>query len=153
MSDFTLYSVNWQDGMLITQRHLREQERYLEQLAQWHAAAASDGYGLIKKSRSNQPAISFNLAVSGSRLQVEVTRCQALTSDGHYIEISERNREVVRCETEINETTLPVYIGVDPEGKKTVGDPDPSEDLPRLPYLINTYSVHVGTPPNLPEGN
>jgi hypothetical protein len=33
-----------------------------------------------------------------------------------------------------------------------VGDPDPNEDFPRVPYLVSRYSVHLGEPPNMPEG-
>jgi hypothetical protein len=152
MSDFNLYSVNWQDGMLISRQHLQEQERYLEQLARWHAANIGDIYGLVRKSRSGKSALSLNLSVSGNRLRVEVVRCQGLTPDGQYIEIGESSQEVVRGECEIDQTTVPVYIGVDAEGKKAIGDPDPAEDIPRVPYLINNYSVHLGTPPNMPEG-
>jgi hypothetical protein len=152
MSDFKLYSVNWQDGMLITQKHLREQERYLEHLSQWHALKAGDNYGLIRKSFSGRSALSLNISVSGNRLRVAIDTCQALTPDGHYIDIGESNRDVVRGEAEISETTVPVYIGVDSEAKKAVGDPDPGEDVPRVPYLINQYSVHLGATPNMPEG-
>jgi len=152
MSDFKLYSVNWQDGMLITQQHLRDQERYFEQLARWHAMHAGDGYGLVRKSHSGQPALSLNLTVSGNRLQVEVAGCQALTPDGHYIDIAGGAGDVVRASGEITDSVVSVYVGVDPDAKKLVGDPDPTEDLPRIPYRINKYSVFVGTPPNLPEG-
>lgn len=152
MSDFKLYSVNWQDGMLITQQHLREQERYLEQVAQWHAMKPGDNYGLIRKSHSGRSALSLNLSVSGNRLRVQVDTCQALTPDGHYIEIGNTFRDVVRGEAEISKTVVPVFIGVEAGAKKAVGDPDPSEDVPRVPYLLNRYSVHLGGPPNLPEG-
>jgi hypothetical protein len=152
MSDFRLYSVNWQDGMLITQEHLKEQEQYLEQVARWHATSVGDNYGLIRKSHTGRAALSLNLEVSGSRLRAEVVRCQALTPGGHYIEIDETVGEVIRGESEISETTIPVFIGVDPGGKKAVGEPDPAEDVPRIPNLINNYSIHLGAPPNMPEG-
>jgi hypothetical protein len=153
MSDFRLYSVNWQDGMLITREHLRDQEKYFEELVKWHAAQAGDRYGLIRKSRSGRAALGLNLSVSGNRLQVEVARCQAITPDGSYIEIGDDKGEVIRGEGEIGETKIPVYIGVDAERKKQIGDPDPGEDFPRVPFLVNRYSVHVGTPPNMPDGN
>lgn len=152
MSDLRLYSVNWQDGMLITRQHLQDQEKYFESLARWHAFAAGDHYGLVRKSTSGKPALSMNLSVTSSRLRVEVVRCQALTPDGSYIEIDGSGRDIIRGETEVSETTAPVFIAVDPAAKKQVGDPDPSEDLPRTPYLMNSYSVHLGKRPNMPEG-
>jgi len=153
MSDFRLYSVNWQDGMLITREHLRDQERYFEELVKWHATRAGDQYGLIRKSRSGRPALSLNLSVSGTRLQAEVVRCQAVTPSGAYVNIGDTAGEVVRGEGEIGETTIPVYIGVDSDRKKQVGDPDPGEDFPRVPFLVNRYSVYVGAAPNMPEGD
>lgn len=152
MSDFKLYSVNWQDGMLITQKHLKDQERYLEQVARWHAMHAGDNYGLVRKARSGNAALRMNLSVNGNRLRVEVVRCQAVTPDGYYIEIGESARDMVRGEAEISESRVPVFIGVNPEARKAVGQPDPAEDIPRVPYLANTYTVHLGAPPNMPEG-
>jgi hypothetical protein len=151
MSDLRLYSVNWQDGMLITQQHLKDQERYLEELVQWHALRTGDNYGLIRKSFSGKPALNLNVSISGNRLRVEVVRCQAVTPDGRYIEINGTARHVVRGERDISETAVPVYIAVDPTTKKQIGEPDPGEDLPRVPYLASSYSVHLGGIPNLPQ--
>jgi len=152
MSDMDLFAVNWQDGMLITQTHLKDQEKYYEELARWYALGVGDNYGLVRKSFSGKPALSLNCSVSGNRLRVEVVRCQAITPDGGYIEINESNGDVVRTEADISETLIPVYIGVDKTSKKLVGDPDPDEDVPRMPYRIVNYSVHLGQPPNLSEG-
>ncbi|UCD94760.1 MAG: hypothetical protein JSU69_01535 [Candidatus Zixiibacteriota bacterium] len=152
MSDLNLHSVNWQDGMLITQQHLKDQERYFEELARWHALRVGDNYGLVKKSFSEKPALALNATVSGNRLMVEIVRCQALTPDGHYIDIDESSESIVRGETEITETLIPVFIGIDTSVKKQVGDPDPSEDVPRIPYQLQTHIASLGGPPNLPEG-
>ncbi len=152
MSDLSLYSVNWQDGMLITQRHLKDQEKYFEELIKWHFFDVGDRYGLVKKSFTGKAALRLNSTVSGNRLRVEVVRCQAITPDGTYIDINESTRNVVRAETIISESLIPIFISVDPVAKSQVGDPDPSEDLPRVPYLINNYTVHLGGRPNVPEG-
>ncbi|MCX6826026.1 MAG: hypothetical protein NTV06_01975 [candidate division Zixibacteria bacterium] len=152
MDDLNLYSVNWQDGMLITQQHLKDQEKYFEELIRWHALHIGDKYGLVKKSFSGKPALSLNTSVNGNRLRVEVARCQALTPNGNYIDINESSRNMVRGEAVINESSVPVYIAIDPVAKKPIGNPDPNEDLPRLPYLINNYSVYLGQRPNLPDG-
>jgi len=152
MNDLRLYSVNWQDGMLITQKHLRDQEKYFEELTRWHALKLGDNYGLVGKSFSGKSALSLNLSMSGKRLKVEVARCQALTPDGSYIEIEGTGKFPVRGETELTSEPLPVYIGVDSVTKKQVGEPEPGEDLPRVPYLVNNYTLHFGQPPNLPAG-
>jgi len=152
MSDLRLYSVNWQDGMLITRRHLRDQEKYFQNLTQWHVLQIGDQYGLVRKSPSGKTALSLNMAVSGRRLRVQVVQCQAITPDGSYIDINSSASDIVRGETEISDPVIPLYIAVDHEIKKEVGQPDPGEDPPRLPYLSENYTVHLGTAPNMPEG-
>lgn len=152
MTDLNLYSVNWQDGMLITQRHLQDQENYFEELARWYALNIGDRHGLIRKSFSGHPALSLNLSMSGNRLRVEVVRCQALTPDGGVIEINENNQTAVHAEGEVSGNKVPVYIGIDATARKQVGDPEPHEDLPRLPYLTGNYLLTLGAPPELPEG-
>jgi len=152
MSDLSLYSINWQDGMLITQRHLRDQEKYFEDLIRWHTLQTGDRFGLVRKSFSGKPPLSLNLSVSGNRLRVEVVRCQALTPDGHFIDINSTGADIIRGECEITEVVVPVFVGIDTRHKKPMGEPDPGEDVPRLPYLANTYFIFLGPPPNLPEG-
>lgn len=151
MSDFNLYSVNWQDGMLISQKHLSEQERYFENLARWYAAGAGDAYGLVRKSPSGKPALDLNLSLNGDRVGVEVTRCQALTPNGTFIEINESTVPVVRAEVRAGSPKLGVYIAA--TEKAQTGDPDPGESVPRLPYLGAGYSLHLGEKPNLPDGS
>ncbi len=152
MNDLNLYSVNWQDGMLITRQHLKDQEKYFEDLIRWHSLNVGDRYGLVKKSFDGKPALALNCTVRGNLLRVEVMRCQAVAPDGTYIDIQESANNPVSSEASISETTIPVFISVDAAGKKPVGEPDPGEDLPRVPYMVNSYSVHIGKRPNLSEG-
>nr|MBN2276497.1 hypothetical protein [candidate division Zixibacteria bacterium] len=151
MSDLNLHSVNWQDGMLISQRHLKDQERYFENLARWYTLRYGDQYGLIRKSAAGKPALSLNSGVTGNRLRVEVVRCQAITPGGFYIEINESSGTSLRGECEITETIVPVFIGVDISTRKQTGNPDPAEDVPRIPYCAPAYLVALGQAPNLPE--
>lgn len=151
MSDLNLYSVNWQDGMLISQSHLKDQERYFSELARWYALSAADQYGLVRKAVSGQPALALNFSVNGNRVRVEVTRCQAITSGGHVIEINESNQGTVVAEANMGTDVLPVFIATDPKSKKQVGDPDPQEDIPRIPYLAGSYTLYLGEKPSLPE--
>ncbi|HWR83011.1 MAG TPA: hypothetical protein VN285_06895 [Candidatus Deferrimicrobium sp.] len=152
MSDLNLYSVNWQDGMLVTQQHLKDQERYFEELARWYALDVGDSYGLVRKGLSGQPALVLNLSLSGNRLRVEVVRCQAITPDGSVIEINESNQSSVRAEVPATSPVVPVFVGIQSAARKQVGQPDPHEDLPRIPFLVGNYVVSLGQPPNLPQG-
>jgi hypothetical protein len=154
MSDFNLYSVNWQDGMLLSMQHLKDQEKYFETLARWYAADAGNNYGLVKKS-PDQPALSLNASLSGNRLRVEVSHCRALTSGGIFIEFNPSldGGNVLSAEADINETSVPIFIAVDPAEKNPTGDPDASEEVPRLPYRIPKYTIHLIDPPGLPESH
>jgi hypothetical protein len=152
MSDLNLYSVNWQDGMLITQQHLRDQETYFRDLVRWHTLSTADQFGLVKKV-ADKPSLAMKFSVVGSRLRVEVTRCQALTPDGHYIEINESNRSALFAESDLSESVIPIWLTVTPGARKPIGDPDPQEAVPRLPYLVSASELHVGKKPAMPEGN
>jgi len=151
MSDLSLYSVNWQDGMLITQRHLRDQEKYFEELTRWQALNTGFGYGLVSKSLGGKSSLNLNLTVNGDQLRIDIDRCQGLTPGGYYIEINSSSKSSLKGGCQIGNSPIAVYIGVDPKNKDAVGDADPEEELPRLPYLINRYLLFAGVRPNLPE--
>ncbi|MBU0983101.1 MAG: hypothetical protein KKA42_04475 [candidate division Zixibacteria bacterium] len=152
MSDFKLQSVNWQDGMLLSMKHLRDQERFFEELARWHAVSAGNRFGLVRRSAAAEPALMLSSSLSGNVLRVEVVRCQALTPGGHYIEIGSSGNESIMAEAEITAETVPVYLSVDPDAKRVCGDADPSEDVPRMPYLCGSYQLHLGSEPSMPMG-
>jgi len=137
--------------MLITQQHLKDQENYFESLARWYALHTGENYGLVKKSPSGETTLSMTPTVSGNRLRVDINRCQALTPGGYIIEISEASSGIITGECEITETQIPVFIAVDAAAKNLIGDPDPSEDVPRIPYRTRSYSVHLGAAPSFPE--
>ena len=88
MDGFKLQSMNWRDGMLLTMGHLRAQESYFEELIRWHAFHEGDRYGLVRKDPA-QPPLKMSATMSGSRLRVEVSRCQALLPCGLAVEIGE----------------------------------------------------------------
>jgi len=151
MSDFNLYSVNWQDGMLISQQHLKDQERYFENLARWYAVSPGHRWGLVRRSSSGQPALALNPSLSSGRLRVEVIRCQAVTPGGYYIEINESSNDMVSAKAQVADGPVPVYISVTPDTRRQVGEPDPAEEVPRVPYLANTYTLHLGEEPSMPQ--
>ncbi len=153
MNDFNLNSVNWQDGMLLSTRHLREQESYFERMAQWYAFDIAYGWGLTTKSFAGRGSLNLNLSVDGRKVRVEISRCQALTPSGQYIEINDSSPILPKTDTELNREIIPVFLGVNPSAKRPVGDPDPQEEIPRLPYLVNDYVVTLSEPPNLSQGN
>jgi hypothetical protein len=152
MDGFKLQSMNWRDGMLLTMEHLRAQERYFEELVRWHAFGTGERYGLAKKDLA-EPPLKLAATMSGSRLRVEVRRCQALLPCGMAVEFSEATGGggVLAAEIDGAAARVPVFLGVAPGEKRQVGDPDPSEEVPRIPFEIPAYRLALGEPPNLPE--
>jgi hypothetical protein len=152
MDGFKLQSMNWRDGMLLTMGHLRAQESYFEELVRWHAFDEGDRYGLVKKDLS-EPPLKLSSTMSGNRLRVEVRRCQALLPCGMAVEFGESTGGggVLKAEADVVAARIPVFLGVAPGEKRQVGDPDPSEEVPRIPYEIPAYRITLGEPPNLPE--
>ncbi|MFQ5500025.1 MAG: hypothetical protein ACE5FH_10180 [Candidatus Zixiibacteriota bacterium] len=136
--------------MLLTQDHLKQQEEYFENLVRWYTLDATDRYGLMRKS-SATPAVTIVPTIRGNRLIVEVRQCQALTPGGHYIEITEGSGKAPAAEISPDDGAIAVYVAVDPKARQETGQPDPDEDLPRLPFLSCSYSVHLGDPPNRPQ--
>jgi hypothetical protein len=152
MNNLRLYAVNWQDGMLLTQRHFQDQERFLAELARWYAMPSGDGYGLVRKGHGAPPALSVNLAVTGDRLTIELIRCQAVTPNGYFVEIDSSRAEPVQTAVPAPSGDVPVYLCVTPDKSVPTGSADPGEDLPRLPYLLAGYALHVGERPIASEG-
>lgn len=152
MGDFDLNSVNWQDGMLLSMKHLRDQERFFSELSRWHAAGADDNYGLIKKA-GGLPPLKISASLSGSSIKVELSRCQAVLPCGMYVEYNQAmsGGDVLKAEAEVKETSVPVFLGAVEGGRVQTGDPDPSEEIPRLPYEMPEYTLSLMEPPGLPE--
>lgn len=145
MSEFRLLSVNWQDGMLVSRNHLADQERYFEELARWYAKPIGDNFGLVP--HHDRPALKYYAALRGSTVRVEVSECHAITSDGGIIEIDPARESVAVGEAEAASDALPVYLALAADAKQHVGQADPGEPVPRLPYCTWAYSVHIGSPP------
>jgi len=150
MSDFKLYSTNWRDGMLITQRHLTQQEQYLESLARWYSLGSLDNYGVARKGGTDDNPLVLNCLAGSGKLKATVVKCQAVTRSGHYVEIDESLGYAVKGEAPLEDGTFGVYLIVH-QDKVEVGDPDPEESLPRQPYRARKYSLYIGDEPSAPE--
>ncbi len=149
MSEFRLRSVNWQDGMLVSRNHLADQERYFEELSRWYGRPVGDNYGLIPSSDGG--ALEYHASLRGSAVRVEVTRCHAVTEDGSLIEIAPGEGGVVIGEAEGVTEAIGVWVVIAAEAKKQVGQADPNEPVPRLPYCVPAYEVHVGQQPSVSQ--
>ncbi len=152
MSDFNLHSVNWQDGMLLTQEHLRLEEQYCEELVRRGGIPLGDRWGLVRFGGSSRVALTINAAVSGDRLRIELIHCQVITPDGYIVHISQAENRPVRATVAASEGEIPVFVSVNPAEKVETGNPDPSEEIPRLPFRAASYTLHAGKRPDVPAG-
>jgi hypothetical protein len=157
MSDFNLWSVNWKDGMLVSQRHLLQQEKYFEELVRWMLYHLPGGYGLVKNYLHMGDPLELDLVLEGDILRVTLTSCVAVTSAGHLIYVTPTNQgqEIIRANKQIEprrNDRMGVYLGVRIDSKKEVGEPNPEEEPPRLPSLTPRYELFLGEAPNWDEG-
>jgi hypothetical protein len=139
--------------MLISKQHLKDQERFYEELVRWYAQSPGDSFGLLKMPWEGEAGLTLEFSSGGSQLKVELSRCHALTPGGHYVEISQAGQNVISATTDTSQPTLPVFLSVKSDAKREVGDPDPKEAVPRMPYLAGNYELHLGGPPQLPESD
>jgi hypothetical protein len=158
MNPLKLWSVNWKDGMLISQRHLREEEGYHEELVQWLSSNGLGGYGLVSNPAYRNQALQVTPLLKGNQLIVTIDSCQAITSNGSIIQINRENQDTspVSATMDVDpesEQKIALYLIVDSGEKKEVGTPHSNEEPPRLPFSTFRYSLHMGTPPNSPEGS
>lgn len=157
MDNFNLWSVNWKDGMLVSQQHLKEQERYFEELLRWTLFHLPHEYGLVKGPMHAGDPLDLDVRMEGDILRVFLRTCTAVTQGGHLIYVTDANQgdEPVFAHKQVSlEKTerIGVYLVVKPNSKKEVGDPDPDEDPPRFPYLTSRYELVLGEVPKLSDG-
>ncbi len=153
MSDFNLYSVNWRDGMLLTQEHLRLQEQYLEELSRRYNVPLGDRWGLVRFGASSRVALTLNASVTGDQVRVELVHCQAITPDGHLIHVTQSGGRSLRASIITSpEDSISVWVSVQTEERQEFGDPDPAEEIPRMPYRAASYALHLGPRPEVPPG-
>lgn len=157
MNNFNLWSVNWKDGMLVNQQHLKEQERYFEELLRWALFHLPHDYGVIRNPFHVGDPLNLDLTMEGDVLRVSLRACAAVTPAGHLIYVTDANQgdEPIRAHKQValeESGKLGVYLVVKANSKKEVGDPDPKEDPPRFPYLTPGYELVLGDAPNVNEG-
>lgn len=149
-------SVNWIDGMKINKSHfIAQSNSHISQLALGLSASINEiNFGLLPIS-GNEPKITVSID-NQHQVQVRLLQCQAITSGGHLIQISENeSAKSVTLGTLIPELNLPlqrlkgksisfyIVLVIHPYEKNPCGQADPEELPPRLPYSRPDYSLHL----------
>ncbi len=148
------HRVNWVDGMKINKNHFIETENALTQFSQ-HINAQSIhaiNYGLLPNFGSDE-AVTISLSMDGQEtINVELTKCKAITRGGCLIDITpeissvlQKKGSLIKADYSINgdEEECYIVLSVNPYGRTPIGDAIPEEEPPRHPYVLPGYALTV----------
>src|SRR5215217_17936 len=151
------YFVNWIDGMKINKTHFVEQNRaikdVLHDVASLHLTPHR--YGVLPPSVAGENTFGVKVSLDNQNtLRVVVEACQAVTPGGVRISIPAFSSPVSTDLDSKPATILPfsaasgeldwwIVLIVHPFDTEAAGTPDLSENPPRFPYLLPTYTIEV----------
>lgn len=149
--------VNWIDGMKINKSHFIAQDDACK--AALHDAASLSTsplrYGILPPSAAGED--TFNVQISADNqhtVRVSVLACQAVTPGGIRISLPALTAGVTSGTDGVPALSFPfpdtktetgwwVVLTVHPFEKRPAGSPDLSEDPPRYPSVVPSYSVQI----------
>jgi len=151
--------VNWIDGMKINKNHFIAQDNaWSDALNDVSSVNASHiRFGIIPASAEGEDNYNVKISLDNQNvLRVTVLSCQAITPGGLRINLPVTNSsENIGPGTDGNpsvsfsfsdskaEAQWWVILIIHPFQKKPAGNPDLTENPPRYPYVLPTYSVEV----------
>ena len=165
MRDNTKYfPVNWIDGMKINKDHFISQDNawqgMLQDLSAIHVSPIR--YGILPSSISGDNTFNVKISLDNQEsLRVSVLACNAITPGGVRILIPAP--AVVQAETgntltetfpfaaKGNESEWWIFLSVHPYTKQPAGSPDLSENPPRFPFVLPSYSIQLISDNNYKE--
>jgi hypothetical protein len=140
-----LFSVNWEDGMLIGASHFIDQEAYFENLNRWGLEHGTHLFGLAGPTPGLSSTLEIKLEHDGQNWVVVLSRCYALTASGKIINIDSRADNSIKTApiTAWAQETAPVYVQALPT-KHGVGQPTGQSEPSRFPYRATDYKLTIG---------
>lgn len=159
------FPVNWIDGMKINKDHFIDQDNAWTDTLQEIASLGITPlkYGILPASSAGENTFNVKIALDNQNsLRVSVLSCQAVTLGGMRISIPAFSTNTTPDTNNILNTVFPftsaknesawwIFLFVHPFEKLPVGSPDVSENPPRLPYVIPTYTVEMISESNYRE--
>ena len=150
--------VNWTDGMKINKNHfVAERNALLQQMtfsAGSHVSAVN--YGLLPViAQEQKPFKVFVLLDNQQHLQVRLINCRAITPGGAYVHIEEGLYGDNEVSVQVPDLSVPfesiknksrifyVVLTVNVFDRTAVGNADPQEVPPRLPYAAPLYTLSL----------
>ena len=151
------FPVNWIDGMKINKNHFIDQDNAFTDAAQEMISLGLSPlrYGVLPASAAGEN--TFNIKISFDNqdtLRVSVLSCQAVTTGGMRISIPaiSTNRQadadnmlstLFPFSSSQSESAWWIFLFVHPFQKQPFGSPDLSENPPRLPFVLPTYTLEL----------
>lgn len=148
------YAVNWQGGMKVSYRHFLAFEDYIAQNVQDsnRLQLTSYNYGVLPPRREGHSSLEWQCElITGDQIKIVVNACRILTAGGICIERGEQENSVsglgwIDCLYPLNDPAikiLDVVLGIDPESRIPIGEPDPAEEPVRRPFTKAKVQVLV----------
>lgn len=149
------FPVNWVDGMKVNKNHFIQQDDAWKDALQEMASLPLSPlrYGVLPPSPEGED--TFNVKISYDNqdaIRVSVLSCHAITSGGVRISLPAPSpvgqaatgnvlTELFPVSSEKNESPWWIFLFVHPFEKQAAGSPDLSENPPRFPIVLPTYSL------------
>lgn len=149
------FPVNWIDGMKINKNHFIAQDNaWNNALADMAALNVSPvRFGILPASASGEDNFSVNISIDNQgTLKATVLACQAITSGGvriHLPSIADNHSAdgapsvSFDFKTSGSETIYWVILTVNPYERLAAGSPDTSENPPRYPFAVPSYTLQL----------
>ena len=159
------FPVNWIDGMKINKNHFIDQDNAwadtLQEMASLNLSPVR--YGVLPASVARENTFNVKISLDNQdSLRVSVLSCHAVTLGGMRISIPALSVKGQPDTGNILNTVFPfssakteaawwIFLFVHPFEKQPVGTPDISENPPRLPFVLPTYTLEMISESNYRE--
>lgn len=159
------FPVNWIDGMKINKNHFIDQDNAwadtLQEMASLNLSPVR--YGVLPASVARENTFNVKISLDNQdSLRVSVLSCHAVTLGGMRISIPALSVNGQPDTGNILNTVFPfssakteaawwIFLFVHPFKKQPIGTPDISENPPRLPFVLPTYTLEMISESNYRE--
>jgi len=148
------YAVNWQGGMKVSYRHFIALEDFIAaSLQNVNTVHLNSGnFGLLPAVQESHSSLDWQCElIAGNQIKVVVSSCRIVTAGGIHIERCDNENAVsglgwIDCVYPLKDDTekiLDVIIGIDPDHRIEIGEPDPKEEPVRRPFTKPRVTVAV----------
>ena len=150
--------VNWIDGMKINKAHFIAERNAMQQQIVFSGGShiTAMNYGLLPATaEEHKPFKIFVSLDNQQQIQVKLIHCRAITAGGAFININESSAvnndlsaslpflQVPFADLKNKSQVYYVILTINIYDKVPVGNADPAEIPPRLPYAVPQYSLSL----------